>query len=384
MVTSSTRLPTLQISYADPDGGWEGYLVLDRLVDGLAAGGLRVTPTVEPSEVRELARVMTLKNRVMGLPLGGGKSGVRYDPKSNRLADVLVRFFEHVGPISQSMYGWGPDMNTPPDLCDEVAQRAGLQSRHMALARKAPRGEEGVKRYDRALRERVGPLTVCDARTAIGVVGAAEEAAKVLGLPSSLRIAVHGFGSVGAGTAHFFQERGHRVVGVADAGGYYRDSSGLDFLQLFEAKDERSEIDPDRLPSGLRAGDPEAIFDDECDVLVLAAVKHAIDPKRATDVRAKMVVQGGNLAVTPDAEPILDQRGIVSVPDFLASGGAIATVGGIILLDWDPEPMALLQRIESTIRRAVNRAAQEAGEHGIPLREAALHQLADDPPDPQK
>src|SRR4051812_25587690 len=196
-------------------------LVVDSLVDGVCAGGLRITTTVTLAEVKRLARGMTLKNAVMQLPLGGAKSAVRYDPRAGDLEDALVRFFEHIRPLCERMYGFGPDMNSPPDLCDAVARRAGLKSRHMALAEKSPYGYEGVANYDRALRCSIGPLTVTDARTAIGIAGAVETAARVYELGRPLRVAIQGFGSVGMGSVHFLRQRGHVIVGVADSGGTY-------------------------------------------------------------------------------------------------------------------------------------------------------------------
>ena len=173
------RPPLVSITYRDPVQGWEGMLVIDSLVNGVCGGGLRVTKTVTVEEVTRLARGMTLKNSIMELPLGGAKSAIRYDPTATDLEDALVRFFEHVRPIVEKTYGFGPDMNTPPDLCDAVARRVGLKSRHMALAETSPHGYEGVANYDKALRLSFGPLTVVDARTSIGVTGAVETDARV-------------------------------------------------------------------------------------------------------------------------------------------------------------------------------------------------------------
>jgi glutamate dehydrogenase (NAD(P)+) len=365
--------PLLEIHYSDPYEHFEGFLVIDTLVDGLAAGGFRITPTVDASEVRQLAAVMTLKNTLMGLPIGGAKSAIRYDPTSPHVRQAVTRFFEHVRPVCESMYGWGPDMNTPPELCDEVARRAGLKSRHMALAERSPYGYEGVEQYNRALRLRFGPLPLVDLRTAAGVVGATEEAADCFGLSRPLRVAVQGFGSVGAGTVYFLANRGHRVVGVADASGYYRDPEGLSFDELYAAKADGREIDPTALDPRLHAGPPATVFDEPCDVLVLAAVKHALDEAKAQDVRTAMVVQGGNLAVTHDAERVLERRGIPCIPDFLASAGGIAIVSGIIQLGWDgDDPEQILRRIEERTRQATRHTSRHAIEQQLSFREAAI------------
>jgi len=367
--------PLVSITYRDPVQGWEGMLVIDSLVNGVCGGGLRVTKTVSLEEVTRLARGMTLKNSIMELPLGGAKSAIRYDPMATDLEDALVRFFEHIRPMVERMYGFGPDMNTPPDLCDAVARRVGLKSRHMALAERSPYGYDGVANYDKALRLPYGPLTVVDARTSIGVSAAVETAARVYELGKPLRVAVQGFGSVGMGTVYFLTQRGHAIVGVADGSGYYRDPAGLDFDVLFKAREGRREIDPTALPARLHAGPPSAVLEEECDVLVLAAIPDAVGPAEAARVRCKMIVEGGNFAVAPSAFSELSARNIPVVPDFIASGGAIATVSGIIQLGWSIEPAVLLAEIEGRVSRATERAAREARSRGITMREAGLLQL---------
>ncbi len=367
--------PILQIKYIDPVDRWEGYLVIDSLVDGVSGGGLRVTKSVNMDEVTRLARAMSLKNHVMGLPLGGAKSGVCYDPAAPELEDVIVRFMNFVGPVCRSMYGWGPDMNTPPDLCDAVAKRAGLKSRHMALAERSEFGYDGVERYNRALRLQVGPVTMTEARTAIGVVGATEQAAKLFELQGPLRIAIQGFGSVGSGAVHFLEQRGHKIVGIADAGGAYADPEGLSFEVYHAAKSGGREIDPSKAPQAQRKGAADAIFDVECDVLILAAISGALTKERAEKVKTKMIVEGGNLVVTPDAAKVLQARNIPSVPDFVVNGGGIGIVSGMIQLGWKCEADYILEQIEQRVRDATERAVRYAQSNSGTLREAAYQQL---------
>ena len=349
--------------------------MIDSLVDKVSGGGLRVTESVTLDEVTRLARGMTLKNATLQLPLGGAKSAVRYDPTATDLEDVLVRFMEHVAPVCERMYGFGPDMNTPPDLCDAVARRAGLKSRHMALAERSSYGYQGVANYDKALRLTMGPLTVTDARTAIGVAGAVEAAARVFELGRPLRVAVQGFGSVGMGTVYFLTQRGHSVVGVADGSGSYRDPGGLDFEMLYQARAGRRDIDPDKVPRSLHAGTPSAVVGEDCDVLVLAAIADAVAPADVERLRCKLIVEGGNLAVAPAAFAAVHARGIHIVPDFVASGGAIATVSGIIQLGWSIEPAELLGEIERRVSAATERAARAARDGNTTIREAGLQLL---------
>ena len=360
--------PLLRIHYKDKEEGFDGWLVIDSLVDGLAGGGLRVTQSVNLSEVERLSAGMTLKNKTMGLPLGGGKSAICYDPQSPKLEDALVRFFKHVGPICKSMYGWGPDMNTPPDLCDRVAKRAGLKSRHMALAEKSQYGYAAVEKYNQALRDTYGPLTITDARTSVGVAESVLVAAKEFNLPKSLRVGIQGFGSVGMGTAYFLEEKGHQIVGVADAGGYYFSQNGMDFQSLKNAKGSEREIQRSKLSSQILSLPRSEILFCDCDVLVLAAVPDALQENHVDQLKCKLIVEGGNFAVAPSAFKSLQNRSIPVVPDFVASGGAIATVGGIIQLGWNTDPKELLDEIRSRVAQATTLGCKLAKEKNSTIR----------------
>jgi glutamate dehydrogenase (NAD(P)+) len=245
----------------------------------------------------------------------------------------------------------------------------------MALAEKSAFGYQGVTNYDTALRLPVGPLTVVDTRTAIGVVGAVEAAAKVYELGRPLRVAVQGFGSVGMGTVYFLAQRGHKIVGVADGSGSYRDPSGLDFNMLFEAKAGRRDINRDAVPASYHNGSPSAVLEEDCDVLVVAAIPDAVGPAEAERLRCKLIVEGGNFAVAPSAFATVQARGIPIVPDYIASGGAIATVSGIIQLGWSIDPPELLAQIERRVAEATERASIEARARGITIREAGMHLL---------
>jgi glutamate dehydrogenase (NAD(P)+) len=186
---------------------------------------------------------------------------------------------------------------------------------------------------------------------------------------------VQGFGSVGMGTVYFLTQRGHKIVGVADGSGYYRNPDGLDWEMMFAARANRREIDPAAVPQRFHAGPPPAVLQEECDVLVLAAIPDAVGPSEAERVRCKMIVEGGNFAVAPAAFPTLQARSIPIVPDFIASGGAIATVSGIIQLGWPIDPPALLGEIERRVNDATKRAAHEARASGITMREAGYRML---------
>jgi len=371
-MTIKGKPPTLRIHYRDPEG-WEGIMVIDSLVDGRAAGGVRVSRTVDTDEVLRLARAMTFKMKCLDLPLGGAKCGIRYDPDCPRKVDALTRFFQHVKPICEQMYGFGPDMNTSPQDLDTVATRIGLPSRHIALAGSNGAREEGIRRYHWVLDQKAGPISVNDARTGIGVAASVERAAALLGMRGPLKIAVQGFGQVGGSSAWFLSKAGHHIVGVADAGGYYRRSQGLDILALLDARGNQREIDPSKLSRDIERQDASAVIGESCDVLVLAAKGDVVTNENVDSVRAQLVVEGGNLATTDQANFSLHSRKVMVVPDFLASGGAIGVVAGVICLGWPVDPVdKFLEHVREHVGNVVERSVKSALEKNLPVRQAAL------------
>ncbi len=369
-MTDTKRHPLLRVHYRDPEG-WEGMLVIDSLVNGRAAGGVRVTRTVDMEEVSRLANGMTLKMRSLGLPCGGAKSAIRYDPNSIGKREALMRFFTHIKPLCEQMYGFGPDMNTSPEDLDYVAEQLGFPTRHVALTRSSP--PDGIKNYHQVLGRSFGPMTVNEARSGAGTAASVLRAAKRLELAKPLRVAVQGFGQVGASTAWFLAKEGHKIVGVSDEGGYYRDPNGLDLDKLFAARPDGRSIDASRLDPRLIAGNRDFVISEECDVLVLAAVTDAVHADNANSVKAKLVVEGGNIAVTEAASLMLHGRNVLVVPDFLASGGAISVVVGVICMGWDvSDTTQFMKKVGDHIGDAVDRAVTRARAGNITVRQAAL------------
>ena len=373
------RQPLLKVQYRDPIDGWEGILVIDSLVDGLCAGGVRVSRTVDENEAMRLARAMTLKMRSLGLPLGGAKVGIRYNPRSDDFQQAVTRFFQHVKPICAEMYGFGPDMNTSAAGLDQVARDIGMPTRHQALTRKRPDGMDAVKRYHEVLDKSYGPMIVQDARNGAGVAASVERTARITGLEGTLRVAVQGFGQVGGSTAWFLQRSGHTVVGIADGNGYYRSRNGLDVEALISKRAPDRTIDVSQLPGGVDILDRESVLEEDCDVLVLAAVADAVTHDTASKVRAKIVVEGGNLAVSEAASLLLHSKDVIVVPDFLASGGAISVVAGVICMGWNTDPLEdFIQHVGNHIGDAVERAVISAREKGLTVRQAAMLELGSD------
>ncbi|MDD2637542.1 MAG: Glu/Leu/Phe/Val dehydrogenase [Methanothrix sp.] len=293
--------PTKIVHVYEPSAGLKGILVVDNVARGPAIGGLRIAPDVSCQECIRLARAMTLKNAAADLPHGGGKSVIRGDPKMpKREKEARIRAMA-CALRSVEEYIFGPDMGTNEECMawvrDEIGRAVGL-----------PCEVGGI------------PLDEIGA-TGWGVLHSTEVALGYLDLDlDGASVAVQGFGAVGRHAARFLSERGAILVGAADSCGAVSDPHGLDVGSLIDLKGAgKSVVD---YPGGTKLN-REAVIDVECDIWIPAARPDVIDEENVNRLKTKLVVQGANIPITAGAEKILSEKGILSVPDFIANAGGV-------------------------------------------------------------
>lgn len=313
----TTLLPTQQdspafsVSLNGAGGNLKGWVVVDSLVDSLAMGGTRMTHDVTEAEVAELASAMTTKLTLVGLPVGGAKAGIVYTGGDRE--ETLRTFGRTVAPLLHGGIHLGCDLGvTPADRAVFFAE-AGYDPRRKNRAVDMP--------YD--WRTYYEPLVDC---TGHGVGTATVTALTALHDDGSRRrVVVQGFGSVGRAVATFLQDRGHRIVGVADVAGTIS-ADDLPVAALIAATDAGGTIDRSRLPSTVRTlPGPDAWLDVPADVLILAANHHAINDRNVDRLQTRLVVEGGNLCVSSGAKARMESAGVTLVPDTVANvGGAAA------------------------------------------------------------
>jgi glutamate dehydrogenase (NAD(P)+) len=340
--------PLKVIHVHEPSVALKGVLVIDNVAAGPSIGGLRMAPDVSALECFRLARAMTFKNAAAGLPHGGGKSVLFADPKGIDAAGKqrLVRSFA-CALAGESHYIFGPDMGTDEScmawIKDEIGRSVGL-----------PRELGGI------------PLDEIGA-TGLGLACAAEVAAEYCKLElKGARVVVQGFGAVGKHAARILTERGSILVGASDTSGAVHDPSGIDVAALIAHKDKGGSLSQWK---DLPAKPVDATLDIDCDIWIPAARPDVIDEANVDRLKTRLIIQGANIPITQEAERRLHERGVLSVPDF------IANAGGVICAAMEyhgASETAALQSIEEKIRRNTREVLTRARDEQLLPRDAAL------------
>ncbi|MHA6265215.1 Glu/Leu/Phe/Val family dehydrogenase [Arenibacterium sp. CAU 1754] len=326
--------------------GLKAIVVIDNAAVGPSVGGVRMAPDVTLEECARLARAMTRKNAAAGLPHGGGKSVIFADPamplpEKERLIRAFAQAIEQLAD-----YIPGPDMGTN-ELCmawirDEIGRAVGL-----------PRVVGGI------------PLDEIGV-TGLGVAVAAEIAEPYCGIKlNGARIAIQGYGAVGRHAAHCLEEKGARIIAVADSRGTAICPDGFDLPRLDALKDEGKSVTD---YPGATCADQDAVITTECDILVPAARPDVINSSNAGAIKARLVVEGANIPATRAAEEELHARDILVIPDFIANAGGVICASVEYRGGTQSQAMAT---IDEKIRHNTQEVLDQVREHGILPRDAA-------------
>ena len=316
LLRSPRRVLEVAVPIRMDDGRVEvftGWRVHHDTTRGPAKGGIRFHPGVDALEVTALAAGMTFKTAVLDLPFGGAKGGVRCDPTKLSLGELerlTRRYTYEISPLL------GPDKDVPaPDVNTDGRVMAWLyDTLSMIGGVDLPASVTGK------------PLAVGGTRghagsTSTGVLLTARAAFAALELPFvGGRAVIQGFGKVGGPLAFLLSSAGMRVIAVSDVGGAVHNPGGLDPGELSDHVVETGSV------AGFEGGDEIAedeLWQLECELCVPAALAGAIDEHVAATLGARVVVEAANGPTTTSADPVLDERGIVVVPDILANAGGV-------------------------------------------------------------
>lgn len=336
-----------------------GFLVIDNTALGPGKGGIRMTSSVTAEEVYRLARTMTWKNALAEIPFGGAKSGIVAEVHglSIEAKKTLIQAFARaISPLSPSLYIAGPDAGTgQEEMRWYVEANGSLKSCTGKPADMCvnPRQECGIP-------HELGS-------TGLGVAHSADEAVTFLGLNiKDVTVAIEGFGNVGTFAANYLSELGARVVAVSDRRGTIYNEKGLEVEMLVKLKEETGSVINYRPGKVLTTAE---LFELEVDVLIPAALSDVITPLNVDKVKARVVVEGSNIPMSPDIEEVLHKKGILVVPDFVANAGGVISSYAEYM---GYSSRGMFDIVERRVKRNTRAVLEYGRDKGMKPRDAAM------------
>ncbi|MDE3189968.1 MAG: Glu/Leu/Phe/Val dehydrogenase [Acidobacteriota bacterium] len=343
---------------------FKGYRVTHNIARGPSKGGIRYHPDVTVDEVKALAMWMTWKCALMGIPFGGAKGGVVCDPKrlSRSELERMTRRYttEIINEIGPEKDIPAPDVGTDGSVMAWIFDTYSMNKGHSVL---------GVVTGK--------PLTIGgslgrEEATARGALYCIRDAvAKRDGSLAGMRVAVQGFGNVGSFLAKFLHEEGALVVAISDSTVALHNPKGIDIPAAFAHKRENHTL------AGLR--DAESITNEELllldvDILAPCALEQVITESNAAHVQASIVCEGANGPVTPGADAILEDKGVLILPDVLANAGGVVVsyfewVQGLQEYFW--KEVEVNAKLNDIVSRAFDETWETAQRRHMPMRVAA-------------
>ncbi len=345
---------------------FDGFRVHHNTTLGPGKGGIRYHPEVNLGETAALATLMTLKNSLVRLPLGGAKGGIRCDPTklSRREKQSLTRRY-----TSEIFMFIGPDKDIPaPDVGTDAQTMAWVMDTYSSQVGYAVPGVVTGKPIEIG-----GSLGRVDA-TGRGVVYTIIEAAKRMGmdLNETTKVAVQGFGNVGYHSAKIMASLGPKICAVSDvSGGVYNDK-GLDLNEL------RDWISNNGTFKGYPNGQfvtNEELLELPVDILIPAALSNQITEENAGRIKCKILAEGANGPTTMEASQILHEKGVFIIPDILANAGGVIVsyfewVQGMQNFFWSEKDVN--NKLWEIISNAFNRVYEFHKTKNLPMRQAAF------------
>ncbi|MFE4664855.1 Glu/Leu/Phe/Val dehydrogenase dimerization domain-containing protein [Streptomyces sp. NPDC056716] len=373
--------PLLSLTWTDHVTGRTGYLVVDRLVRGVASGGLRMREGCTLDEVTGLARGMTMKEALhydpgsRYVPLGGAKGGIDCDPRSPQAYGLLVRYLRAMRPYIESCWTTGEDLGLTQDLVDRAAAEAGLVSSVQAVHPLLDDESAARQRLADAFAVEVDGIGLDELVGGCGVAESALTALDRAGVPyAGTRAAVQGLGTMGGATARFLARAGLTVTAVADVLGTIANPAGLDVEALLAARDAYGTVDRTALRREDRELPADGWLSADAEVLVPAAVSYAIDATNQHRVTARWIVEAANMPVTGAAEELLAARGVTVLPDVVVNSGTNAWWWWTLFGDIGPDAGEAFAHIRRSMRALVELTLARADHNGTTPR-AAAHTL---------
>lgn len=291
---------------------YEGYRVEYNSARGPYKGGIRFHQDTDIHEVKALAFWMALKCAVANIPMGGGKGGITVDPKilSKTELEKLSRGWArmmapNIGPDKDVP---APDVNTTPEIM------TWMNDEYMSITGEKTGATFTGKPLDKGGSEGRGPAT------GLGGFYVFDAIRGKYGVPDNSKIVIQGFGNVGGNAFEIFENAGHTIVGISDSKSAIYKADGITYAEATSWKKEHGSFIG--FPGAVELSNME-LLEQECDVLIPAALENQITESNANNIKAKFILELANGPITPEADDILLSRGIPVVPDILANSGGV-------------------------------------------------------------
>lgn len=362
------KTPVKQVTVSIPiqmDNGeievFEGYRVIHNDALGPSKGGIRYAPDITIDEIKALAAWMTWKCSIANIPFGGAKGGVKCDPSKLtpvELEKITRRFTANMLDV------FGPDKDIPaPDMNTNEQVMAWIMDTYSMHVR---RTETAVVTGKPLI---IGGSLGRREATGRGVMVSTFAAMAKVGLnPKQTSCAVQGFGNVGSVSAKLLSEEGLKIVAVSDVSAAYYNKRGIDVNKAIEWVQKHRSLERSEIGDSISN---EELLELDVDILVPAAKEDQITSHNASKIKAKIIVEGANGPTVAKADPILDQKGILVVPDILANSGGVT----VSYFEWVQDRQGFFwtldrvnRRLERMMHDAFNNVFQTAESYKVSMR----------------
>lgn len=344
---------------------FEGFRVIHDNVLGPSKGGIRFSPDVNLDEVKALASWMTWKCAVVNVPFGGAKGGIRCDPKALSKSELerltrryTANMLEIFGPNKDIP---APDMNTDEQVMAWIMDTYSMNAQRTETA--VVTGKPIILGGSQGRKEATGRGVVTVTLAALNKMGL---------MPNKTKVAVQGFGNVGSVSAQLMYEQGAKIIAVSDISGGYYNEAGLDIPEMIAySQNNRNSLEG---YSKAEMISNEELLELECEVLIPAAKEDQISRHNAHKIKANIIAEGANGPVTANADSILQDNGVMVIPDILANAGGVT----VSYFEWVQDRQGYFwteervnRRLNRMMRNAFDNLYSVSEEHKITLRQAA-------------
>ncbi len=355
---------------------FEGYRIQHNNFLGPYKGGIRYYPAVDEDEVKTLALLMTIKNAVVGLPLGGGKGGIKVDPKTlsekeleNLSREFVRKIYDFIGPEKDVP---APDVNTNSRIMDWMVDEYLKMAKSNETYLKATFTGKSIENGGSEGREEA---------TGKGGAIILEALVQKLNLQKPLRVAIQGFGNVGFNLAKFLYEQGYKIVALSDSKGGIYSEEGFNPALVMECKKEKGMVSGCYCVGSVCDSNlgkdisNDELLELDVDILAPAALENVINENNVSKIKAKIILEMANNPLTEIADEILEKRGVIIVPDILANSGGV-TVSYFEMLQniqgekWSKEEV--FKKLEEYLVKAFDNVWQISKEHNLSLRKSSF------------